>query len=332
MTSATAPVPLTWVIGAGGLLGGHCVAGAVQRGGSWRGPVVPWEDPVASTRILDAAADEFIEAAGDRAWQVVWAAGVGVTSATEESLAREVDQFVRALERLGDRARAGGVAARGAVFYASSAGGVYAGVQRPPYDEDSPVHPLAPYGRAKLKAEAALAGWTAAYGVASLSGRIANLYGPGQNLAKAQGLISQLCWHHLIGRPLSVYVSLDTIRDYLYAPDAGLLVLDALDALRAEAELLRASGGTAESRLKVLCSGRPVTVASLIAELRWITRRRPHLILAASPAGAFQARNLTLRSRVYPEVDRRPLTPLTAGVGATLAHLTRQLQSAGVPA
>ena len=66
-------------------------------------------------------------------------------------------------------------------------------------------------------------------------GRIANLYGPGQNLDKPQGLVSQLCAAHLERRPVSIWVSLDTLRDYLYAPDCAQMVLDCLDRARAEA-------------------------------------------------------------------------------------------------
>jgi len=46
-------------------------------------------------------------------------------------------------------------------------------------------------------------------------GRMSNLYGPGQNLKKVQGLISQMCLRVLTRQPLVLYVPLDTIRDYL---------------------------------------------------------------------------------------------------------------------
>ena len=52
-------------------------------------------------------------------------------------------------------------------------------------------------------------------------GRLANVYGPGQTLGKPQGLLSQLCLADATGRPLPVFVSMDTIRDYLYAGDAA---------------------------------------------------------------------------------------------------------------
>jgi len=40
-----------------------------------------------------------------------------------------------------------------------------------------------------------------------------------------------------------------------------------------------------------------------------------------------QARDLSLRSRVWPELDHRLLTPLPVGISATAADLQRRLQA-----
>jgi uncharacterized SAM-binding protein YcdF (DUF218 family) len=80
--------------------------------------------------------------------------------------------------------------------------------------------PLAPYGEVKLGMEEALRAAAAEIGAAALVGRISNLYGPGQDLSKPQGLISRVCIAHLTRAPLPVMVSLDTMRDYLI--DAGI--------------------------------------------------------------------------------------------------------------
>ncbi len=325
--SPAQPRPLTWVVGAGGLLGQHLTRSLEVAGNRFVGDDIPWGSPEAGS-ALAATAHRLLDAARDRPWQVVWAAGAGVTSATRSSLEDEVDVFRGALDSIADAmtdARA--EPARGAVFFSSSAGGVYAGVPAPPHDERSPVRPLAAYGEAKLAAEGALAAWSTDTGVASLAGRIANLYGPGQNLAKAQGLISQLCWHDLLARPLSIYVPLDTIRDYLYAPDCADLVLAGLDALRAEA----AVSAPGLVRTKVLASGRAVSIAHLIGVLRSVVRHKPRLVLASRPAAAVQALNLALRSVVYPEVDRRSITPLQIGLAATRADLALQLEKYGPP-
>ena len=121
---------------------------------------------------------------------------------------------------------------RGALFLASSAGGVYAGVGTPPFREDSPVAPLAPYGWNKLEQESLARQWSTETGTPLLVGRLSNLYGPGQNLSKAQGLITQMCLRVVARQPLVLYVPLDTIRDYLFAEDAGRLIAHGLARLR----------------------------------------------------------------------------------------------------
>jgi UDP-glucose 4-epimerase len=314
------------VVGASGLLGQHVSALVRARGRLFAGPAVPWQTDAAAP-ALRRGAEELLAAAGGGPWQVVWAAGAGVTSASAQALAQELEVLGAALASIA--VSTVGAERNGAFFFASSAGGVYAGVPGPPHDETSAVHALSPYGEAKLEAEALVAAWSRSCGIASLSGRIANLYGPGQNLAKAQGLISQICWADLLGRPLSIYVPLDTIRDYLYAPDAAGLVLDSLDALRAEAAAQPAGSGPA--RVKVLASGRAVSIAQVIGVLRLIVRHSPRLVLASRPAARHQALNLALRSVVYPEVDRRALTPLPVGMAATRADLALQLGASGAP-
>ena len=155
-----------------------------------------------------------------------------------------------------------------------------------------------------------------------LIGRISNLYGPGQDLAKPQGLVSHIVRSQLIRTPISIYVSLDTMRDYVFAQDCGELVRDVLRRLRSE-ELPEGTVVT-----KILASHQQVTVGQILSEVRRIFKRSPQVVLGSSPQAALQAHDLRLRSRVWTELDRRPLTPLGAGILATTAHL-RTLQRAG---
>lgn len=283
---------------------------------------VPWGDADRARGALTALTDDFaadVQEAG-AGWQVAWCAGAGVTGTGQAVLDAEVAVFRHVLEGLG-RAL-GPVAGSGGLFLASSAGGVYSGSVGPPFDERSIPDPLSPYGRSKLAMEQAARSWAQRTGVPLLVGRIANLYGPGQDLTKAQGLISQICRAHLRGQPLSVYVSLDTVRDYLYATDCGGLVVDGLARLRVEAE---AADGPLVV-IKVLASQRGVTVGAVIAELRRVLKRPPRIVLGSSPVAALQTRDLRLRSVVWPELDARALTPLPVGMKATATHVLRGLQ------
>jgi len=313
--------PLSWVVGRGGLLGQHMQATLRQRAPMWSGTAaVPW-GRVEAQVVLRRQAGEFLQAAANGPWQVVWAAGAGVTGADRAALAMEQSYLRATLEVLGAAPTPGA----GAVFFASSAGAVYAGVSAPPYDENSPVRPLAPYGEAKLASERMLARWAAENGTPVFIGRIANLYGPGQNLAKAQGLISQICRAGLTGQPVSIFVPLDTLRDYIFAPDCAEMIADGLERLRSSAN--GAAGPVVVT--KNLATLRPLTIGAILGETRRIFKRTPRVVLGASPAARFQARDLSLRSVVWPQLDRRALTPLPVGVSATLADLRRRLQDCG---
>ena len=80
---------------------------------------------------------------------------------------------------------------------------------------------MSAYGESKLEQERIVRAWSAATGVPAAIGRFSNLYGPGQDLTKPQGIISRLVRASLRGEPLLVFVPLDTVRDYLFAADAA---------------------------------------------------------------------------------------------------------------
>src|SRR5450759_5347241 len=278
---------------------------------------IEWSATGAGAVELRQRAGEFLGVVGDRPWSVAWCAGAGITGTSENALRLELAALRETLDALADAPRG----RDGAFFFASSAGGVYAGVGAPPYDESSPVRPFAAYGQAKLDGEALVTAWSQQTGTPSLIGRIANLYGPGQNLAKAQGLISQICRTHLTGQPLSIYVSLDTLRDYFFAPDCAGLIVEGLARLRRESSATHSSVVT-----KILASQRAITIGAVIGEMRRIVKRSPRVVLGASPVSAMQAKDLSLRSRVWPDLDRRTLTPFPVGVAITAADLLRRLQ------
>jgi UDP-glucose 4-epimerase len=317
--------PLTWVIGGGGLLGTNVERAIALRGEVWRpARSIAWGTPDARSQLATAVA-QFASRVGDHPWQVAWCAGAGVTTTTADLLAEEARLFDAVLEALSERMRPG---SDGAAFLASSAGGLYAGSSSPPFTEESPVSPVSPYGKTKLHLERTLSEWAAAYGWPVVVGRIANLYGAGQNLWKTQGLISQICRAHLLRRPVSIYVPLDTIRDYLYARDCGELVAEMLTRARQDPPALCST-----AQIKILASQQGVTIGALLAEARRVLKQRIKVAHAPSTtAGRYQARDLRLRSVVWPELDRRALTPLPVGIRATTNHLMRQIQLGSVRA
>lgn len=268
---------------------------------------VAWGDPERSVADLVNAVQDVARLSGGGPWSVVWCAGAGVTASTQESLDSEIAVMSAVVAELTERI--GDALCRCTLFFASSAGGLYAGSTDPPYTEHHVPSPLAPYGRAKLASEAVF-GRLADSGARVVLGRISNLYGPGQNLSKPQGLISQLCLAHHLVRPIGIYVSLDTLRDYIFVDDCADLVLDTV----ARAASLPPG---CPPVVKILASGHSVTIAELIGTLRALHKRKPQAILAASPLGRSQARDLRFRSVVWPDLDERTLTPLPVGIAAT---------------
>ncbi len=263
---------------------------------------VPWDDPDASVAALHAAWAELGAQPGPL--ELYWSAGRGVTSTAPAQLDTEVDVFARAIGGLTDAPAA--VRERLTVFLASSVGGAYGGsTVSPPYTESTPPAPASAYGAAKLRMEAVLREATAVGGWRTLIGRITNIYGAGQDLAKAQGLISALVRGHLSGQPIGVYVPLDTLRDYIYEDDCAAVI---------EAGMRRAAGLPAgTTALKLVGSMRAVSIGALLSELTRLRRRRGPIVLGGGDARG-QALDLRVRSENWPDLDGLARTTLPEGL------------------
>lgn len=320
--------PLTWVVGGGGLLGRQ-VAGALP-GPHWSPAApIPWADEGAAGAAIDAELERLLAAAAARAapWRLMWCAGAGVVATPPEALAAETRLLTRVIGRLAARLeRDPGLARAGTAFLASSGGGVYAGSPAPPpYDELSPTGAMAPYGREKLAHEALFMELGERCGVDVLVARLSNLYGPGQSLHKPQGLISHVGRAALRREPISIYVPLDTIRDYLLAEDAGRMVAGAVERIEHER---RARGGSARV-VRVVASEVDTTVASVLGAWRQALRRPLRVAFGSSPAGRLQPRVLSFRSRVWPDLRGCP-TLLPLGIDAVRRDQLARLLAAGL--
>jgi UDP-glucose 4-epimerase len=275
---------------------------------------VPWQDREGARAALREGIHALQAHVGGGPWNIAWCAGAGIVATPESELAAEVDQVEHFLAALASSPLA---ETDGAVFLASSAGGVYAGSPvQPPFTEQSPVGPLVPYGRAKLAMEEAVTAFSQETGAAALVARIANLYGPGQDLTKPQGLVSQLCLTQVTGNPLTVYVPLDTMRDYVFANDCGNLIAAGLAGLRQYVD-----GGDSRVVTKIIASGQTTTISALIAESGRQYKRRPRIVVKAPVEGTGQVVDLRLRSVVWTELDAYLQCPITEGMAQTAADV-----------
>jgi UDP-glucose 4-epimerase len=311
---------VSWVVGRGGLLGHGVESVLASRGRTWHPKdAFQWRDPETIARQLRAGCDAFAEEVGDAPWQVAWCAGAGVVGSEAEELARESRALAGLLSALGD-VLGPGRGTGGALFLASSAGGVYGGSPNPPFREDSPVRPRAPYGENKLEQESFVREWGERTGTPIFIGRLSNLYGPGQNISKNQGLITTVCRRVLARQPLTLYMPLDTIRDYCYVADAARLVAQGLERLLREVAE-RPAREAPPVVVKIIASQHPSTIGGVLAQVRWVTKRPVNVIFATSPSTRRQAPDLRLISTVWPELDRHPVTTLGAGLRSVVNEL-----------
>lgn len=253
-------------------------------------------------------ARRFRSEAGADPWVVVWAAGAATTSTSAEHAARELDSLRALLDALTEHLPDG----PGSFFLTSSAGGVYAGSTDPPFDARTPTAALSPYGELKL-AQEALATERLAAVCPLVIGRLSNLYGPGQNLAKLQGLVSRLALSAVTQQPINIFVPLDTIRDYIYVDDAaGAVIAAARDAAGADPAAYR----------RVVASGQPATVGQLIRTMNQVAKRRIPVGYGTHPSSASQSPDL----RLVPTVPLAHITPLPAGMKAVYLDILERMQ------
>ncbi|ARG77505.1 hypothetical protein B1T51_26985 [Mycobacterium kansasii] len=299
---------LTWIVGRGGLLGS-----AVSRamGPTFMHLSVPWEDHDAAVEGLDADLKRFIRTAQNDDWSIVWAAGSGVVGSTADKLAAETRIMSHFVTRLRDMQPAG----KGAFFLSSSAGGVYAGSTQPPFSESTKPRPLSPYGETKLAQEEILR-MTLQGCVPLVIGRFSNLAGPGQNLAKQQGLVSQLCRAAVTRQSLNVFVPMETLRDYLYVDDAAAMVCALVETVVRDQP--------SEPVLRNISSQRPVSVCTVLRTVQQVAHRSVRIALGTSPSSRYHVRDLRLCTDFPREFQSVAITPFPVTVKRVYEAVLRQ--------
>lgn len=299
---------LTWIVGRGGLLGSAFARAIDQK---FVELPVPWENHDAAVEVLDANLDRFIRFAGNHDWSIIWAAGSSVVGSTAGQLATETSVFSHFVKTMRNSRPSG----RGALFLSSSAGGIYAGSAHPPFSESTTPRPLSPYGETKLTQEEILK-VTLEEHVPLVIGRFSSLAGPGQNLRKQQGLISQLCRAAVTRQSLSVFVPMETLRDYLYVDDAAAM------ALRLVESAIYQQPSTPV--LRNISSQRPVSVCAVLRTVQQVAHRTVRVALGTSPSSKYHARDLRLRTHFPHDFRSVAITPFPVIVKRVYDDVLRQ--------
>jgi len=306
-----------WVIGAGGLFGSSLARTATHQG--YRVTTsrkIPWTDPEAAGVHLLADARDFLnQAQSDSApWTIAWAAGHVTTASSPAAAEQELRLFTDFITGLTDLIEQNKDPKRGRFLLASSAGGIYSGASNPPFDAATPPSPAGPYGNLKFEQENTARKHLSTCVDVTVA-RLANLYGPGQDLAKLQGLISRLALSAVTREPLTMFVPLDTLRDYIYVDDASRLALHWLNEV------------SSPQNTRVIASGQPTSLGQLISLMQDITHSRIPVAYGLHPSAALQAPDL----RLVPDSDSitRNWTPmpLPAGVKLVYQDILNRMQS-----
>jgi UDP-glucose 4-epimerase len=303
-------VTACWVIGQRGLLGSALARCLPQHG--QRLLVLPqplaWGDDARLAAQLDAAVRALADVAAGGAWRIFWAAGIGTMSSAADGLRGETAALGHLLQALANEPRLNLNA--GALALASSAGAIWAGTLGEAITESTTIAPTTAYAHAKLGHEALLAAFALAHPATRvLSARISTLYGVGQAANKKQGLLTHLARNIVRGQSTSVFVSLDTIRDYIHADDAAAEIASALELAQPAAQPV----------VKIVASERPATIAEIVTIFKRIARRNPRIVASQAPASRLYLRRQQFRSTVLPQARKQPPRSLLIGISQLMA-------------
>ena len=294
----------TWIIGSGGLFGSALSRASTS---TFSGSPIPWSNNQRALQALQQSLRTFAaQTEGD--WCIAWAAGHATTSSTPAAADRELQLFTSFVQSLQQERPSG----NGVFLLTSSAGGVYAGTPNPPFTSTSVPQPLGTYGQLKLAQEDAARHLAPSIPVAIA--RVSNLYGPGQDLGKLQGVISRLALAAVTRDPITMFVPLDTMRDYIHTDDAAARAL----------HWARMSLHGQESATRVVASGQSETLSHIIALMNSITRVRIPVASGLHESARVQASDLRLAPDTDQAIDRLPLTPLPVGMKQVFLDIRRR--------
>jgi UDP-glucose 4-epimerase len=182
-------------------------------------------------------------------------------------------------------------------FVLASTNAVVGNVGTSTITEDSPPHPLTPYGATKAACEMLLSGYAGAYGLATCALRFTNIYGPG--MAAKDSFVPRLMRAALAGGGVQVYGDGKQARDLVHVSDVAAGVL---------AAWRRRYTGTA-----IIGAGRSVTVLDLIDAARAATGAPLPVEHVPAKTGEMPAVIVDI-SRATSELGYQPHVGLTEGL------------------
>jgi UDP-glucose 4-epimerase len=234
---------------------------------------------------------------------VIFSAGGLLPAASEEEPERDAELTLgplqAVLEALHSRPKV-------SLTYLSSGGTVYGEPDRIPVPEGAPTQPIGAYGRLHLACEEAVLAHSRQHRTRVRVLRCSSVYGRHQYPDRGQGALVTFLNRIEAGRPVEIFGSGESIRDYVYGGDVAGAVARLLDTEEGPAVL------------NVGC-GEGTSLAELLRLAEREVRRQAEVV--RHPAREFEVDQIVLDiNRLEGLIDFRP-TPLGRGVALTYRWL-----------
>lgn len=279
---------IVWVIGRGGFIGSAVSRKLLQKGIFQIETDYPLQWPTTKSphdldryvNSLDASIASINTNFSRDGLSIIWCAGRSFPHSSNETV--EIDQLV--LELFLQRIRLTYKGNDVHFVFASSAGGLYSTECDAPFGATSPIAPITAYGTMKLKSETAVLRFADETGGRPSICRISNVYGPGQNLSKSQGLMAKLAISSVTKVPVNIFVPLSTTRNYIYIDDAAEQIINIV------------STTTHGKTLEIISSPDNLAISRVISECKRVFPRAP--IVTFSDFGRHEnyVSNLSMKS------------------------------------
>lgn len=295
------------VTGGAGFLGRHIVRAIAAAGHRVRviDRLPPREGLVPGIEFVagDVGDRDVLERTLAGAAAVVHLACTTVPQTSEEDRAYDLRSNVEPALLLMECAHKAGV--RRFVF-ASSGGTIYGEPQTVPIAEDHPLLPLCSHGVMKLAIESYLHVYQRLKGLEGIALRMGNPYGPGQGVAKPQGLIGVLAQRLRAGEEVEVWGDGSVVRDFVFVEDVA----------EAFAHVVSGAGHAGAYNI---ASGQGHSVAQILAVVEEVLGRPIPVRRLAGRAVDVSVNVLDI-AKARRELGWSPRTALAEGITKTLAQ------------
>ena len=199
-------------------------------------------------------------------------------------------------------------------IFASSGGAGYGEQEQFPAEESHPIHPVSPYGAAKMSVELYLHFHRIQYGLETTALRYSNVYGPRQDPHGEAGVVAIFAERLLRGQTAIVNGDGEQTRDFVYVGDV----------VRANLAALERGDGISVN----IGTGVETSVNTVFRLLRDLAGSRQEEIHGPAMPGEQQRSCLENRMASY-ELGWYPEKPLEEGLAPTLDFFREKIRNAG---